>query len=368
MARREFLMQAKVFDPTRHNVGGWYMSEKLDGTRCFWDGGISRSQPTVSIPWAGIIDPRTGQRKKNIKPTATGLWSRYGNPIIAPDWFLNTLPCCPLDGELWAGRGNYQRCRSIVGKHDPISEEWREIQFAVFSTPEFKTFMGDGEVRNANQKTDLRYSDFTKWASRLDPDIKAEWVNLKNPGGPASFSMELAYLSEWIDITSENMFLIQQTKLPNNHSQAAETIRNRMRAVITEGGEGLVLRDPAAPWTPKRVHTVLKIKAALDDEAVVVGFTSGRRTNKGSKLLGKIGALVLDYSGKRLELSGLTDAEREWATADMSKYASDFAGEEMPPHFEGKYFRKGDKVTFTYRELTDDGLPKEARYLRIRTD
>ena len=45
----------------------------------------------------------------------------------------------------------------------------------------------------------------------------------------------------------------------------------------------------------------------------MVGFTSGRETSKGSRLLGKIGALIVDYQGKRLELSGLTDAEREFA-------------------------------------------------------
>jgi len=29
-------------------------------------------------------------------------------------------------------------------------------------------------------------------------------------------------------------------------------------------------------------------------------------------------------------------------------------------------FRKGQNVTFIYRELTDDGIPKEARYHRKR--
>ena len=41
----------------------------------------------------------------------------------------------------------------------------------------------------------------------------------------------------------------------------------------------------------------------------MTGFTSGRETNKGSRLLGKIGALITDFNGKRLELSGLTDTE-----------------------------------------------------------
>ena len=55
----------------------------------------------------------------------------------------------------------------------------------------------------------------------------------------------------------------------------------------------------------------------------MVGFTSGRETTKGSRLLGKIGALIVDYQGKRLELSGLTDAEREFLNPDMARTATD---------------------------------------------
>ena len=38
--------------------------------------------------------------------------------------------------------------------------------------------------------------------------------------------------------------------------------------------------------------------------------------------MGKIGALIVDYQGKRLELSGLTDAEREFLNPDMARTAT----------------------------------------------
>ena len=98
----------------------------------------------------------------------------------------------------------------------------------------------------------------------------------------------------------------------------------------------------------------------------MVGFTSGRETAKGSRLLGKIGALIVDYQGKRLELSGLTDAEREFLNPDMARTATEKPGQDMPAFFQGKSFKKGQTVTFKYRELTDDGIPKEARYWRRR--
>ena len=68
MARREFLQLADHYDPHKHDVAGWFVSEKLDGTRCFWDGGITRGLPTEQVPWASIIDPKTGEKKAKIKP------------------------------------------------------------------------------------------------------------------------------------------------------------------------------------------------------------------------------------------------------------------------------------------------------------
>ena len=118
MPRREFLQLAHTYDAAKHKIAGWYVSEKLDGTRAFWDGGLSRGQPTKLIPWASVIDPKTKKPKDRVKPVATGLWSRYGNPIMAPDWFLDSLPPIFLDGELWTGRGSFQLCRSIcAGMH-----------------------------------------------------------------------------------------------------------------------------------------------------------------------------------------------------------------------------------------------------------
>src|SRR4030042_5487979 len=128
MQRREFLMLANKYK--REKIAGWWVSEKLDGTRAFWDGGVSRGVPTSQVPWANTVNPKTGESKK-VKTLATGLWSRYGNPIIAPDWWLNQLPTCLLDGELFAGRGRFQICRSIVAGDVP-GPEWDQIRDCVF--------------------------------------------------------------------------------------------------------------------------------------------------------------------------------------------------------------------------------------------
>src|SRR5207253_6739875 len=70
-----------ITDPT-----GWWLSEKLDGVRAYWDG--------------------------------RQFLSRLGNLFHAPEWFLAGLPGTPLDGELWLGRKKFQRAVSIVRRQD----------------------------------------------------------------------------------------------------------------------------------------------------------------------------------------------------------------------------------------------------------
>ena len=109
-------------------------------------------------------------------------------------------------------------------------------------------------------------------------------------------------------------YLHQQTKLIDIPEEAAAQVEAFLQKVLDLGGEGVVVRNPQATWTPKRHHGILKYKPFKDAEARIIGFTSGRETTKGSKHLGRIGALITEYEGKRLELSGLTDAEREFSS------------------------------------------------------
>src|SRR5690242_11932689 len=76
------LLLANVWDPSIDPTG-WWMSEKYDGVRGYWDG--------------------------------HKLWTRQGNLIHAPDYFLAELPPdTALDGELWVGHGKFEETISIV--------------------------------------------------------------------------------------------------------------------------------------------------------------------------------------------------------------------------------------------------------------
>ena len=95
-----------------------------------------------------------------------------------------------------------------------------------------------------------------------------------------------------------------------------------------------------------------------------------------------MGALVLKtQSGLRLELSGFTDQERavHWIGAGDAVLTRSpenswiptegllQEGREASANWSPTAFPKGTVVTYTYRELTDSGVPKEARYLRVRS-
>jgi DNA ligase-1 len=358
MARREFLQLAKTFRQGKDDPSGMYISEKLDGTRVFWDGGVSRGVPTTQVPWANIINPKTGFRKDKIKPTATGLWSRYGNPIIAPDWWLNQLPAMFLDGELFAGRGNFQTLRSIVAKDVPEDDRWRDVEFAVFGTPPLENVFGSGEIKNTNFHLNVDPSKIQEFIlARFNEGVSGTSVAVNT-----TFEDELSFLQS--SLSSGICYLHKHVLLPEDRSLAEAQMGGFMDVVMDQGGEGVMLRDPKSIWTPKRVSSLLKLKPFSDDKGTVTGFVSGRKTDKGSKLLGLIGAVVLDYKGKRLELSGFTNEERQFENAGMTEHAGTHPGEDMPNYFQGKHFKVGDEIEFRYRELSDANIPKEARFLR----
>jgi DNA ligase-1 len=96
------LLLAESWDSVA-DLSGWWMSEKLDGVRAYWDG--------------------------------RQFLSRQGNLYHAPDWFTNGLPEIPLDGELWIDRRKFQPTVSIVRRQDK-SDLWKQVRFLIFDAPQ----------------------------------------------------------------------------------------------------------------------------------------------------------------------------------------------------------------------------------------
>ena len=142
MNRRELMMLAHPLDLKKHRIAGRLMSEKIDGQRAWWDGGISRGILARDVPYANTAkDARLVNKYYN----ATGLWSRYGKVIHAPDWWLDDMPNFSLDGELWMGPGTYQHLRSVVGKHEG-TDAWINVKYHVFDWPTYQELFQEGRV------------------------------------------------------------------------------------------------------------------------------------------------------------------------------------------------------------------------------
>lgn len=84
------------------DLNDYWLSEKLDGVRAYWDG--------------------------------KQLLSKQGNVYHAPDWFIADFPAQPLDGELWIARNSFERVVSVVRDKQP-GDGWREVRYMVFDMP-----------------------------------------------------------------------------------------------------------------------------------------------------------------------------------------------------------------------------------------
>lgn len=207
------------------DVTRYLVSEKLDGIRAYWDGRALRT--------------------------------RAGNAINAPEWYVARFPSRPLDGELWIGRGQFERVSGTVRRQTPDDAEWRQVRYMLFELPE-----AAGDFRERVQVME-----------RLVAEAAIPWLQV-----------------------------VEQSEVRDRKELDAKLAR-----VIREGGEGLMLHRADAPYSTGRNDALLKMKPLYDAEATVVGHLPGK-----GKYQGMLGALRMRTdAGIEFNLgSGMSDAVR----------------------------------------------------------
>lgn len=208
-------------DPT-----GYMMSEKLDGMRAYWDG--------------------------------KSFYSRQGNMISVPAFFSRDFPTFALDGELWSGYNDFQRCVGIVkGQKEYKQTDWGDIRYLVFDAP--------------NQK--------------------------------GTFKQRYTFLKDELS-TPSNPYIVL---VDHKDCKGSQHLQDCLQQVLDKGGEGLMLRDPQSLYEGKRSTTLLKVKRFDEMEAKVVGHEKGkgRLSSLTGKLQCQLPSGVLFYVG-----SGFSDKER----------------------------------------------------------
>ena len=252
------LMLAEAYRPGMALADYW-VSEKYDGVRGYWDG--------------------------------TRLWTRGGEPVMAPAWFTARLPKQPLDGELWAGRGQFALAVATVRSQTPNDTAWHSMRFMVFDLP----------------------------------------------GHGGEFTARLAALRKLLPVTDAPWVVA----VPQERATTPAELQALLDKTVKMGGEGLMLHRGGSLYRAERTSDLLKVKLHEDAEARVVGHVPGKGRHGG-----RLGALLVETpEGKRFKLgTGLTDAERE-----------------DPPAL-------GSWVTYRFDGTHPGGLPRFARFVRVRLD
>ncbi|WMW82415.1 DNA ligase [Undibacterium cyanobacteriorum] len=118
-------------DRLKGKPSDYYVSEKLDGVRAYWNG--------------------------------KQLLFRSGRVIPAPSWFVQDFPVdIELDGELWMARGKFEELSAAVRRSQLDHDEWRQIKFCLFELPH-----GKGEFSN-------RYLELQSLVKRL----RVPWLHI----------------------------------------------------------------------------------------------------------------------------------------------------------------------------------------------
>lgn len=345
--KREYLMQAHDYEFKRVPSGHWFWSRKLDGFRLFWDGGITRGMPASQVPWANT---EKDYRLKD-EVISTGLWTRYGKVFRAPDFWIDRLPTeVQLDGELYLGRGQWQALSKIV-KAFHANELWEPVQYLVFEKPTLAAFTCDGRVENGTMKKIFK--------EVYNHPLVAERIKRQVPAMFESNNIWLQRQTFWNDTVQ----LHEQIKMPMRDVDIDRKAMELSAQEVELGGEGGVLRNGSSVWFPHRSYGLLKIKPYKDAEGTVVGYVSGVEGKEGRRL-GKIGSIIIAWNGILFNLSGLTNQEIDIIPIEVFQWAMNNPDTKFPDSYSHHLFPLGSKITFKYRELTDDGKPKEARYWR----
>ena len=227
-------------------LADYWVSEKYDGVRGYWDGQL--------------------------------LWTRGGERVAVPGWFTAGWPKVAMDGELWAGHGQFAKAVSAVRQQTPNDSAWRAMRFMVFDLP-------------------AQGGAFTERITALNGVVS----RIDQP---------------WVQA-------VAQFKVAN--PQALQVL---LAKTVKNGGEGLMLHRGASLYKGQRTDDLLKLKTHEDNDAHVVAHIPGK-----GKYAGKLGALLLEMPAaggqpaQRFKLgTGFSDAQRQNPPAVGSRVTYRFRG------------------------------------------
>ncbi|WP_018985558.1 DNA ligase [Methylophilus methylotrophus] len=225
--------------------------------------------------------------------------------------------------------------RAIWDGQQLISRQGHPIHAPAWFTKDFPPRVLDGELWIARG----HFEQLSSAVRQSNPD-DAAWRQVayyvfELPEAEGDFSQRVQQIAE----IARHVHSPYLKPLPQFRVSDRATLKRTLDSIVAKRGEGLMLHRADAPYLTGRSHVLIKLKPQLDAEAKVIAYVPGK-----GKYQGKMGALLVEtLDGIQFKLgTGFTDAERA-----------------HPPPI-------GSLVTYTYRDVTKNGKPKFASFLRVR--
>ncbi len=170
----------------------------------------------------------------------------------------------------------------------------------------------------------------------LDKTPSSKWNKItynifEAPNAKGDFYARLEKIKKWFDKNpNKNVRIIKQIVCKNK-----DELDKFLEKIVLLKGEGVIIKNPKLEYINKRSKNSLKVKKFYDEEGIVqkINYEKNRMKSLNIKL----------KNGKTFNLGGgFSDKERL-----------------NPP-------KVGEQITFKYYNLTKNGKPKFASFLRIR--
>jgi len=285
---------------------GWIGSEKFDGYRCFFF-------------------------YKEIGGEIVGIFSsRNYKGFTAPEWFLKSMPSYEvlgkrvLDGELWAGRDNFE-FMGLVRKKKPIDEEWYNITYQVYDIIDEKDRIFKERIKILKDLVKFNKSIYN--------------IKLKNKEIISKkFKCPLVYCDQ---ITIKSI----------------EHMKEYYQNIIDNDGEGIMIKHPESKYENGRSSYMLKVKPSIDREAIIIDYKMGDPNSKYKGLLGSFICKPLINHDTYMSID--EDDNHIFTLSGMD--------DEIRNNYQ-KTHSEGTIITYECSGFTNKGLPRFGRYMRKRDD
>lgn len=224
-----------------HNISQYWISEKLDGVRGYWNG--------------------------------YQLFTKNGNPINAPQWFFKHWPKYPIDGELWIDRNKFEQVLSCVSK-STATPCWQNVKFMMFDLP----------------KSTLNFTDRVEQMKQLVNQVKSPYLKVVHQFRLLTLADLDEKLADIVNQKGEGLML--------HYEKAFYTVgksQNIMKLKPYQEAQAIVLKHLKGKGKYKQMLGALQVKTT---EGIIfkigTGFSDNDRRNPPA-----IGSIItFKYIGK----------------------------------------------------------------------